>query len=75
MELTARQRAELQRLLEKELRSAITHAQDRGVSPATVDATLDDRAVLLSQLLEALADDAHDALDHSRKGDDVPEQR
>jgi hypothetical protein len=74
MELTARQRAELQSLLEDELQSAISQARDRGASPATLDATLNDRAELLNQLLDDPADDAHDPLDQGRKGSDVPEQ-
>ena len=75
MELTPRQRAGLQRLLEQELRAALTTARDGGASGATIDATIADRTRVLDELLRAFSDDPQDPLHENGTGDGVGEQR
>jgi hypothetical protein len=74
MDLSPRQRARLQRLLEKELRAALGEARDQGVSPAAMDAALVDRARSLDELLPA-GEDRDDASGQDEDDNGTPEQR
>jgi hypothetical protein len=69
MELTPEQREKIRRLLEDELRSALS-----GTDAATADEILADRRHALEQLVRA-AHDPHDLIGEEREGGRVGEDR